>query len=492
MEWKIPYFEYDVFARVAPGALTIVVARYIGMAVPKYWEPLLPPVAGALDAGVVFWGGLMLLAASYFIGLLYEGLLSFRWRHVSPAALRCAAKERTTWLRPAKVDGERLQCQNESSFKLLLQWLVCSKDEGVRNGFVHMHRFQAEARLCTYSVYPLCVLAVTALFKHDYWLGCGAVFTGLILVGCAWSREKRRWVQALAILDECSPDGDTAFVRLEQLQKGGNTQGHDSARWQWLALFCPKKTPVTCIVLVEVLVVIVFSVVLNLVVGNCKPPPTTEPTIPGSAAMGLASAEWPTFWVNLVYTAVTIGILVAAVWGDWLRSTILGPRLNIRLLGIEQSPTQSADNEPIWYCHLNVDNRKGWVPARSVKVLCTHFAKGKSDAPLGPSELRIPLQFTWAFPGYHALTPTIVSTDRCDLGYVSKSRGCFQFAFYVEPNNVDTSLGPGETAEIVAQVEAENSRSAPSIHLQVIWDGTWADNPKEMATHLVVREVAAS
>lgn len=45
MEWRIPYFEYDLFARVAPGALTIAVAQYLGMPVPAYWKPLLPTTA---------------------------------------------------------------------------------------------------------------------------------------------------------------------------------------------------------------------------------------------------------------------------------------------------------------------------------------------------------------------------------------------------------------------------------------------------------------
>ena len=226
-----------MFARIAPGVLTMAVARYLGMPVPAYWEPLLPTNAtgGPLSTGLVFFGGLTLLAASYFIGLVYEGLCSPLWRRLSSKALTRAAKKRTTWLRPVKPGTTGLQCKDEDLFKVLLQWLVCSKDGGVRNAFVHMHRFQAEVRLCAYSTVPLCVLAIAAFTKHNGLIGVLSAVMALVLLRCADTREGRRWIHALAILDELRAPDDAELAGLQQRleQLGKNTNGASESRVRW-------------------------------------------------------------------------------------------------------------------------------------------------------------------------------------------------------------------------------------------------------------------
>lgn len=213
MEWKIPYFEYDLFARIAPGALTIAVLQYLGMPMPAYWKPLLPLWKDTLlpDAGMVAFGGITLLGASYAIGLIYESLSPLLWRRLPRTALvRAAVDQKTRWRRP--VVGPSALCNEKDLFKTLLQWLVCTRDPDVRSAFVHMHRFQAEARLCAYSVAPLIVLGVAAFVKqeapHGAWIWAPSFFIALLLVICTISRERRRWIQAIAILDELRPEKD--------------------------------------------------------------------------------------------------------------------------------------------------------------------------------------------------------------------------------------------------------------------------------------------
>ena len=75
----------------------------------------------------------------------------------------------------------------------------------------------------------------------------------------------------------------------------------------------------------------------------------------------------------------------------------------------------------------------------------------------------------------------------CDFGCVTKDY--FQLSTYVVPNNFTGVLTqPGSLrAEILAV--ADNSQSRP-LHLEVSWDGQWADGEAEMAKHLLIKQVA--
>ncbi len=231
MEWRIPYFEYDVFARIAPGAATVAVARWLGMPSPFYWEPLLPiPLgtaeaamtgagsapAATLDTGVVLYGGLTLLAAAYVVGTLYEAFGSLLWRSLSPRVLRRAARERKTWLHRVPPGTPPLVGDDRDLFKLLLQWLLTDPRAEVRGAFAHIHRFQAEARMFAYSTVPLAALALFALVRHAGVPAGAAAALGLLTAWCGYLREHRRWVQALATLDQLRPADDPGLASLQR------------------------------------------------------------------------------------------------------------------------------------------------------------------------------------------------------------------------------------------------------------------------------------
>jgi hypothetical protein len=202
--------------------------------------------------------------------------------------------------------------------------------------------------------------------------------------------------------------------------------------------------------------------------------------------MTVASAEWASFWVQVAYTLVTIGILVAAIWGDYLRGKFYGPRVILALHDPQGHLTQAQNTVPVRYFHLKVQNARSRVPARIVRVLCTGVSKGPSHVKLQPLGLPVPLQLTWSFPKFHALTPTIANEDTCDFGFLAKKDDRFRLAVYVQPACPDTSVKAGETAEFTVEVDAENCPSASSIRLRVSWDGEWHDDNEIMARHLVV------
>jgi len=234
MEWRIPYFEYDLFTRVVPGALTIAVLSYAGMPMPAYWKLLLPvtTTSGELGSGLVLFGGLTLLAVSYLIGLIYDSTLARCFRRLSPRALKGAAKQRKAWRRWLWAKDHPLLADSAKCFRekdlwtILAQWLVCSKDEGVRLVYPHLWRMQAEAKLLIYSVLPLLVLSLIELYNiiwlkgsGSWWVAGPSVVLTMLLPFCGYFRERRRWQQALLILDELRPGDERADqLRLLQLQ----------------------------------------------------------------------------------------------------------------------------------------------------------------------------------------------------------------------------------------------------------------------------------
>jgi hypothetical protein len=150
------------------------------------------------------------------IGLIYESLSGCFWQWQCRRALISAAKGHKSWHRPVPSTANGPACNKKDLFKILLQWLLTSKDEGVRNAYAHIQRFQAEARLCAYSVVPLAVLCIAAGIKCDVWIAGLSLVMAILFAPCALFRERRRWIQAIATLSRLRPEDDPM---LETVQK---------------------------------------------------------------------------------------------------------------------------------------------------------------------------------------------------------------------------------------------------------------------------------
>ena len=185
----------------------------------------------------------------------------------------------------------------------------------------------------------------------------------------------------------------------------------------------------------------------------------------------------------------TVAVAILAIWGDWVRERLAGPKLLLSLHDPEGEPINVSDGTPSRYYHLKVCNGRRWALGRNVRVLLTKINKPAADGAFQGVAHSGPLQLTWQYPHFHPLFPTIGPDDICDLGDLQKGR-CFKLSLHFFPNNFQGVLKePGKMrVEIIAA--ADNAESKPLL-IESAWDGQWSDDTNQMSKHLVIKEASS-
>lgn len=248
----IPFFHYDLLARVVPGGLTLFVLAYVGVELPEPWVPFFSPDTA--------WGAVVipfvLAGSSYAIGVLYEVLLTFpglqcgrEWL-ASVAFDRAFRRERgidcgwreldvlkklvcqlgndgiggsdlTDGLKIIKKEMEEAGRNNgknknlgkfksdirKSERELRFAYMNKLTHQGIADKAVllaHSIRLQAEARMCWHCVAPMGMFCLFAFRKcqsngcsqQGWHLAIGFALLAPLAWG-AYDREWRRWLQVV-------------------------------------------------------------------------------------------------------------------------------------------------------------------------------------------------------------------------------------------------------------------------------------------------------
>ncbi len=138
------------------------------------------------------------------------------------------------------------------------------------------------------------------------------------------------------------------------------------------------------------------------------------------------------FWLNWVVQAAiavgTIGAVIVALFGDWLRARFVPPKLVLRLdndRGVKTPVALTVQDGRIdrtvgrWY-HLRVANeRRGWSPARQVQVFLLRI-----EEPDAAGQYKITwvgeIPMRWAHQEVTPVLRTIGYAVLCDLCSVVK------------------------------------------------------------------------
>jgi hypothetical protein len=179
-----------------------------------------------------------------------------------------------------------------------------------------------------------------------------------------------------------------------------------------------------------------------------------------------------------------------AVWGDWIRSAVAGPKLSVRLRGGNGDLNTRSDGKKQIYHHVVVANQRRWSPAEAVRVVVTALSRRRPDGSFFPEPLLLPLQLTWAFPSVHELLPTVSESDTCDLGSIDEGSGRFRLSTYITPNNFRGYLSGGEAMRVTVVASVYNCTSPP-LMIEISWDGQWSTDLADMQRHLVIKEVSS-
>jgi hypothetical protein len=149
-------------------------------------------------------------------------------------------------------------------------------------------------------------------------------------------------------------------------------------------------------------------------------------------------------WASVLVSGV---IATLAIWGDRVRSWLSAPQI---VLSVHPGPgdLNIREGKKALYHHIILPNNRPWSPAKELRLLVLKQEKRGPDGSYFSESLVAPLQLTWAFPAFHELSPTVASTDACDLGYLEESTQRFIVTTYVAQRGSRGKVAAGESIRV--------------------------------------------
>lgn len=193
-------------------------------------------------------------------------------------------------------------------------------------------------------------------------------------------------------------------------------------------------------------------------------------------------------WVEAIGTVV---VAILAIWGDWFRARLAGPKLEVMLHDPAGALTWRSNGRATRYYNIRVTNSRSWSPADRVRVMVRKLERRRPDGAFSEEGLTTPVQLVWAygFSKGRERFPTIATEDFCDLGFVDEGEAQFLVSCYDQPNNWRGHISANGALRVHLSVDAQNYTSRSALVLEVSWDGQWVPDGEEMQRHLVVKEL---
>jgi len=187
----------------------------------------------------------------------------------------------------------------------------------------------------------------------------------------------------------------------------------------------------------------------------------------------------------MVIATLLLGAI--AIWGDWIKAKLIGPRLVVDILNPMGEATQFSDGVASRHYHLIVRNKIKSSPAHNVRVLMTGLSRPTADGRYGNSTLSGGVQFVWQFKDSVPQFPVIGSPLICDLGNIRQD-GPFTLATMFRPIYLDTTINSNQRAKVTVQAVSDECVSPP-LNVEISWDGKWEEDTGRMAEHVVIKVV---
>jgi hypothetical protein len=210
----------------------------------------------------------------------------------------------------------------------------------------------------------------------------------------------------------------------------------------------------------------------------------TDPLSPiGAKAFPMDSGNYAQ-WAAVFMSAI---IATLAIWGEWLRTLLAGPKNELSLRPGTGDLHFSKEGKRILYHHILVQDHRRWSPVKHFRLLVEKIERrGPMDAYFAESLIH-PLVLRFPYNLQEADIPDIGSPTACDLGSLDETRASFQLTTYLMPGTVNAAVRAGEVMRVHIVAAGHNFRSKPPLILEISWDGQWSDL-SEMSRHLVIKE----
>jgi hypothetical protein len=201
---------------------------------------------------------------------------------------------------------------------------------------------------------------------------------------------------------------------------------------------------------------------------------------------------WWNWWVQLAVASGTLLAVVAALFGEKLKSWWFSPDLHLELANpngsktiqdIQSNPPQRLPSR--WY-HLRVSNKKKWPLAHGVQVYLTRIEEPGPGDEYEVSWLgEVPLR--WMHQEVQPIARVVGPSYPCDFCSITKDDGLSLWPL-IQPNNYQwNSLQGRRRMKLHVEARAEERVSKTYVY-EILWDGQWEDGDAEMAKHFKIRE----
>ena len=208
---------------------------------------------------------------------------------------------------------------------------------------------------------------------------------------------------------------------------------------------------------------------------------TSSPTLPTSHSM------------DMIFTALTaigtLAVAVTAIWGDWLRSRLVAPHVEIQVHNPPATLTRFSDGRRVIYYHLKAINKRSWAVARNCRVILTTIYLRNAGQDFQPARIPVPPQFVWA-PA--ELTPIVIDLSGehvIDFGRIPEDASHFEPVLYSYAHDFKGLLRPNQAIRYELQAFSGGSPLGPSVIYEVEWNGQWSENLDMMRQYLSITSI---
>lgn len=199
---------------------------------------------------------------------------------------------------------------------------------------------------------------------------------------------------------------------------------------------------------------------------------------------------WSLF-VSVLVAIGTIGSVIVALFGNWIRLKFFPPNLMVRLMDKEGEKVDARDMatgqkvDEARYYHLLVSNNRRWFTATNTYVCLVQLeepAAGGNWRTTWKASVPIHCRNQASNPLKH----DIGSDMDFDICSVWKS-GKVQIHPIIAPYNLTTVWkGP---CELILSLQARSTEvDSRVVRFRISWDGKWHEGTKEMEDHFTIRE----
>ena len=197
--------------------------------------------------------------------------------------------------------------------------------------------------------------------------------------------------------------------------------------------------------------------------------------------------------MNALVAVGTLVVAFVAVFGDWIRTAIVPPKLGLELCPPTLTEFRDVTTQEKvamgWYFSFKVCNLRRWRRATNCRVMLTAIDRPNGSGGTQPEPMSISLPFQWAVVPVSPLSLTVGSHGEVvNFGRLREGKS-FEPVLVSLTFNFRHTVEPNETAWFSVQIRADDLVSEHCQIFKVSWDGQWSDRPEEIVRHVLISEV---